>query len=265
MNVLFWNTGDNNDIDIIEQIIIENDCDIASFAELEVDANILIASLHGKGFKYYHIPSPGCERLTILSKYELADVENYAESYYYTFKVFPHPHLKSILIAFVHFPSKLHADLYDHLGEASDLKEAIEEMESIVNCENTIILGDFNMNPFDPGMISARGMHALPIKTQAKKGDRIIRGKKYKMFYNPMWKFFTEEHGPGGTFYYSKATSLLFHWNILDQIILRPKLIPIFNISELKLISFIGSKNLITKSGIIDKKISDHLPVFFVI
>ena len=130
---------------------------------------------------------------------------------------------------------------------------------------NTIVVGDFNMNPFDDGLASFYGFHSVMDKVVARKESRIVHGEERSFFYNPMWSLMGDgSQGPSGTYYYNSGGSKNFYWNMLDQVILRPDLIPFFPDNELRIISETYSCSLLRDSGVPDARMaSDHLPLLF--
>ena len=85
------------------------------------------------------------------------------------------------------------------------------------------------------------------------------------MFYNPMWgRFGDESVGPPGTYYYSSSDNLSYFWNIFDQVLIRPVLMPFFNEERMKVLTRVGDKSLLTTNGLPDADaVSDHLPLVF--
>ena len=133
------------------------------------------------------------------------------------------------------------------------------------NCENTIAIGDFNVNPFETACISARNMHAIPFSEEVfEKPSRVVSGEEYKKFYNPTWKLFGNSTPPYSTYYYNKAGHAInYYWNAFDQVMVRPKLMKAFDETRLRIITETKSHQLINKKGIPDKKkYSEHLPLF---
>jgi len=53
----------------------------------------------------------------------------------------------------------------------------------------TFLAGDFNMDPYDDGMLGAGALHGMMTRRTALLGSRIVDGGRYHMFYNPMWGF----------------------------------------------------------------------------
>lgn len=134
-------------------------------------------------------------------------------------------------------------------------------MLKALSTNNTFILGDFNMNPFENGMIAASAFHSVPCEKIASSGQRIITGREHKYFYNPMWNLFGDWDENPGTYFHASSEQVVFYWNILDQVILRPSITKYFVKKSLNIIQTIDGISLISDSG--RPNLSDHLPIFF--
>ena len=66
-----------------------------------------------------------------------------------------------------------------------------------------------------------------------------------------------------GTMYYNSSDHINYFWHMYDQVLLRPELIPFFDDKGLEIVTNIGSENLLSDIGIVNKKYSDHLPIIF--
>ncbi len=261
MNILFWNTRRTPRSEIIEELIIKFDCDIAAFAEFSLEPNTLLSDLSDRGYDYYHVPKIACERIDIFTKLVPNRVEHMGESEYYTIKSFPHQELGKIIAAFVHFPSKSHADENDQLEESKLFISDLERDETSLNNANTVVLGDFNMNPFEKGMLSAGAFNAFPTKSEVVKRERRLLKREYKFFYNPMWSFFGDRDLPLGSYFYNASKHYTLRWNIFDQVLVRPDIMDRLNISDIKIITEVSGYNLRSSTG--KPNVSDHFPLFF--
>ncbi len=174
------------------------------------------------------------------------------------------PTMIKINLFCVHFHSKLNWSDDSLTLECVNLAREIEEIENRSEIFDSIVIGDFNMNPYESGMVAANGLHALPDLNHVnlKPDGRKIDGIKYRYFYNPMWNFFGDNTIPYGTHYYREAGHVSKEWNIYDQIIYRPSLSKYTNEKSTEIIHKIGSDNLITTMNRPDSaKFSDHLPI----
>lgn len=176
--------------------------------------------------------------------------------------------LKFLLIA-LHFQSKFNWSNDSQNSHSAYLKEFIDISENKAQFfeDNTIVCGDFNMNPFDQGMIQNYGLHSVMEKSifEQHKAKRKIDGKDYKLFYNPMWAFLGDcgKGSVSGTFYYHVNQPSNYYWNLFDQVLLRPSLMDNFDFNYLDIVTQIGTTNLVENIVQNNKIYPDHLPLRF--
>ena len=65
---------------------------------------------------------------------------------------------------------------------------AIIRAEQTVGHQNTIVIGDFNIDPYSESMVGAFGFHAVSTRSVAKRGQRTVHSEERGFFYNPMWR-----------------------------------------------------------------------------
>jgi hypothetical protein len=176
-----------------------------------------------------------------------------------------------IILGGLHFPSKATYRGETQLSFANNYSKWIGEVEKLRNNKRTIIFGDFNMNPFEPGMIEPQAFNATLSYEIAKGGKRTSHFEKYDYFYNPMWSWLGDrEYHSGvqkipGSFYY-KATSDVtqIYWNVFDKVIVRPEIIDSIDYSSLKITEAIPLVALINQDcENKEDNFTDHLPLSF--
>lgn len=266
MNYLFWNTYRNKNINkYLVKIIKEYSCDLIALAEYEDNILDLLNELDKIGISMFERSMIACKRIRVISRFKNSELKLYNDSSHYTIVGFRNKRGDISLCSFVHFQSKTNArSVSDLLGTIIDFKSSLERLEDKYKTNSSIVVGDFNLNPFEEPMIGALGAHAIPCKKVAKRNKRKIAGKDYKMFYNPMWNLFGDNSSPPGTYYYSSSEQVSYFWNIFDQVIIRPDVVEFFDIDSLKVVTQVDDIKLLNKNGIPDKNnISDHLPIFF--
>lgn len=210
---------------------------------------------------YFEYPVIACKRIKILSKISPNKNNIGTEEHYYVIWQFPFMKYKKINIAFVHMPV-LNIDESDKMHIAAKLRKSIETFEEKTNINESVVVGDFNMNPFDRPVYSAGGLHAISDSKIAKKIKRIVREEEMYYFYNPMWNLLGDKNIPTGSYYYKKSVLDCLFWNVVDQVCIRPDLINKFDMDCLKYVTSIGGKSIL-KNNVPNKDISDHLPLFF--
>jgi endonuclease/exonuclease/phosphatase family metal-dependent hydrolase len=169
-----------------------------------------------------------------------------------------------VLLAAVHMPSKAGGNNdADQLSVTKEVVNELNECEDRRNHRNTVLVGDFNMHPYDSGMTSVTGMHGLMTRKLAEMPDRLHLGLPRRRFYNPMWGLFGDRTpGPAGTHFWRSSVLHNPHWGMIDQVLLRPAMIDRLN--ELTVLESDGAHMLLALDGAPDKThLSDHLPVMF--
>ncbi len=116
---------------------------------------------------------------------------------------------ESICLFLSHWPSRLNDVSFQVSSIAGRLREKIEE--ELKETKNIVLLGDYNVEPYDPAVV-----HQL----QASR-ERLIVQKKINVLYNPCWRFLIQNNEnknsiSKGTYYY--ADGQFHHWHIIDQI-----------------------------------------------
>ena len=143
-----------------------------------------------------------------------------------------------------------------------NLCDVIAVEEAYVKHRSTMLIGDFNMDPYEASMTVADGLHAIMDKEIVRQQTRRVSGKDYLMFYNPMWARLGDESiGPPGTYFYNRSHALTYFWHTFDQVLLRPELLDCFNPDDLHVVTKAGSVPLLREDGKIDVRQSDHLPI----
>ena len=258
MKYLFWNTHHNRDInEILSELIIENDISLAFLAEYVAQSDELIEKLASRNVEMQAYVSCS-ERIRIFGRVE--NIQGRKDSDHAVIRIINN---KDILCC-VHLNSKIYSghEEYRAILIEQILKD-IQDVEQELETENTIVVGDFNSNPYDSSLINARYFHGLPIYDEVKKRSRVIAGKEYFMFYNPMWNLLGDFKQPYGTYYYSGSDAVNTYWNIYDQVLIRPALRERFVRDSLMIIKETKTRFLLDNNGHPNKKISDHLPIMF--
>ena len=79
-----------------------------------------------------------------------------------------------IILAVTHFQSKYNFDNESQALECASLSDYIKLYEEEIGHKRTILVGDLNMNPFESGVVGAKGLHAVMAKSIARSGDKKI-------------------------------------------------------------------------------------------
>jgi hypothetical protein len=265
VSFLFWNLFRRPLQDRVARLVSTHDIDVLMLAECATDPSDMLAVLNGTEGKTYVLPESLGKKIHIFTRYSpssLLDEFNDPMGGL-TIRQLKVGEPPGLVLAVVHFPSRADWDKEDQMLESTVLASDIIRIEDKLGHRRTILVGDLNMNPFDPGVAGASALHGVMTRALARRGERTVRGKSYRHFYNPMWGCFGDRTaGPPGTYYLSASKPVNYFWNIYDQVLLRPELID--KLEELKILDTDGSTSLLTCQGLPSKSDgSDHLPIFF--
>lgn len=259
MNLLFWNTGRKAVDEAVVALVAETGADLVGLAEYSGDVLGLLRAMRMKGLPHLLVPSIACKRLTLFTSLPLKAMHPRRDGDRYTIQEIRQPGFAPILFAFVHLPSKLHLSDDDQHLRAELVRQDVEETEAQCGHRNTVIIGDFNMNPFDKGMVSVSAFNSIPCARTALRGHRTVDGRQFSFFYNPSWNLLGDLDQTPGTYFHSSPSTLSFYWNALDQVIVRPAIASAVDKRALRALSTAGTKSLVSKDGL--PNLSDHLPI----
>jgi exonuclease III len=164
------------------------------------------------------------------------------------------------LLVLVHGVDMRNYDSNVRQSFAQTIAEVIRMVIREQKTKNVVIMGDFNMNPYDSGMNLAAGLNALMTRNCVAAGVRKNIGKPYDLYYNPMWSLFGDNNtGPAGTVY-DTGNQGPYGWSMLDQVIIHHSLVPIFQ--DVKILSEVDGQSFMDQHGRPDRKnASDHFPI----
>lgn len=169
------------------------------------------------------------------------------------------------LIATVHLTSEQHQTDGGHNDLAGEECREFREFEEKYNHKRSLVIGDFNLDPYDPGMTSAVNFNAVMTRRLADKIEHQVSFREYLRFYNPMWSMFGDHKSskePPGTFYYSSGGARGAYWHIFDQALFRGPALREFAALDISILSHLGIVSLLTESEIPNQTVfSDHLPI----
>ena len=266
LNVLFWNVQKKDLTPQIVNLAKSKDVDILVLAENPVGSEQLVQALNQQLTGYQtNNPISQCEKITIISRFPSKFIEPVYETKRLTVRRVQLPGYPEFLLTALHLVDKgsfsTQSQTIETYVTARDL--IVEEQRH--QQDAMIVVGDFNMNPFDEGMISTLGFHGTMSSELATEGSRIVQSKTYPYFYNPTWGLFGDlNKEASGTYYYRRAEHICYEWNVFDQVLIRPGLVPNFVKGSLSIVQHDGVTSLLTiNNRPAQAAYSDHLPLFF--
>jgi hypothetical protein len=262
MRFLFWNLNKNDIPGWVHKLALQESADVLILAECSIPPAQLLEQLNADSSDYHYAPG-NCGHLVFFTRFDANFLTPIIENHRISIRRLALPARQPILVAAAHLPSKLNFSDDDQIFESVHLAGLIDEAEKSEGHQRTILLGDLNMNPFEVGMVAARGgLNAVMNRRVAVDGPRTVQKGKYKFFYNPMWGHFGDRGPAGGTFYFESGRPVCYFWNIFDQVLLRPDLLDGFAHEQVRILTQVRGYSLLRDDGCPDKTMaSDHLPV----
>lgn len=262
---LFWNLYKQPLQESIYRIANVHQVDIIILAECTIDPATLLLTLNRAGSADYHYaPSLGCPKLQIFTRFPDDFFPPVLEADRLTVRQLKTPSMaEDILVAAIHFPSKVNWEEADQAVESPFYSDFIQQAEKQVGHQRTIVIGDFNMNPYEKGMVNASGFNAVMSRTIARNRERVLQGRHYPFFYNPMWSLMGDlSPGSPGSHYYPPSGHGSYYWQTFDQVLIRPDLLDTITSDSIAILDNDGEKTLLSRRGQPDKSwASDHLPL----
>ncbi len=219
-------------------------------------------------------------RFKVVDRYQFTQSKSWALSQLAYFELVLPNKLESISLILAHLYSKTNKNKEDLLTNAKNVVNEIQQFEKYMGHEKTIIVGDFNANPFDEMMYRHDCFNAtMSSKTAEKKFLQIKDAGKFPYFYNPAWGLLGDlQKNVPATFYFSPFTNEVlrdqisknhhyFGWNMLDFVLLRADIIPYFEKSSFQILENDGTDSASWVQFIEEKTNKedhpDHLPIIF--
>ena len=263
IRILFWNMKRSSPLKEIAELARNREIDILILAECSASEVNILRILNEQLHLGFYSSSSQCPRIRVFSKFIPEYLKPVFDSTYITIRDVSLPARPSFFLVAVHMQSKLYKSSESHQQSFIPLTDFIREVEETQSHSRTILVGDLNANPFEPGLVGARTLNAVMTREQAEKGSRIVQGQEYPFFYNPMWSFLGDlSDGPPGTYHSSRSEYVEYFWHLTDQVLLRPEMLPYFRPDELHILTSSGGTSFVNRNGYPDsKEYSDHLPV----
>ena len=261
---LFWNLKGKRLDDKVSALALQHEVDVLVLAESEIPVATAVVKLN-RDVTQYHFPFSLCDKISIYTRFPAAFVEPRFESRRWTMRRVMLPGQTEIMLAGVHMTDKRAWSEQDQASECRELSAEIRRVEHEIGHSRTVLVGDLNMNPFEHGIVAANGLHAVSARQVARRQSRTVQERNYPYFYNPMWSLMGDATpGPPGTLYYAHSGHVSHFWNMFDQVLIRPDLMPLFRSADLEILTSVGDTSLLNRNGIPSVTVgSDHLPVLF--
>ena len=255
MKLLFWNMGRNDNADLALECMRGNGVAIAAFAEhsgTEFSGELL------RGTEYRVLSMGGCDKIVMLADASIDVVNSFEASRFTVFALGSSE--ARFVVAATHLVDRISAsDSEARLEDIRELMGVVRGYEEALSVDKTVVMGDFNANPYDKELLLPNAFNAMLFKGIVKaRSSRKWRGKSYPFMYNPTLHWLSEDTETYGSHYYSSGDGTNPIWNCYDQALVSPALMD--RVRDYGYLKKIGDKNLIARWRP-KREISDHLPL----
>ncbi len=282
LTVLFWNFNSQarDQESIVTRVVRRHGVDFLVLDEATTIHEKLLAELREVDPAFRKMPTPSTE-FQVFTRFPSSELEPYGSDERLEMWRLRRGTM-DILLGAIHFHAANHVELIDRPSEFLAHRTTLLEAEHQAGHHRTVLFGDMNMDPFDPGMINAKtGVGALPSRTLTRLRSRDGTPGSLR-FYNPMASRLGVEPSEGqegsqsyclgapGTYYFPNQdeTRNLF-WRHYDQVLIRPDLLDSFADEEFQILTHVPGpdgelRELIRCTGNHWKMNDcDHLPILF--
>jgi hypothetical protein len=268
LTIIFWNVGGLERGQVCARLAHRSSATVLLLAECP-QPRMVLAALNppGRVARYHLLPNPAPPdetRVEVFTRLPPSEWNQLLLDRYYSIFGLVRHNSPELLVCTAHLPSRLHSSEREQDDGLRRLSQAIIEVESGRGHSRTLVVGDFNADPFQYGVYSSSGLHAVPTRLLALQDSRTVSGVAYRFFYNPMWRFFGDSTpGPPGTYFWRSSQHDVRFWYLFDQFLLRPDLLQYFVDHDLDILTSDGQVALSSpRDGRPSRATgSDHFPI----
>ena len=174
---LFWNTRNQDVGSLAAAIADEHEVDVILVAESPNRRTFQIELNRPLSSKFYYLvgdlPSNQRRRVEIYFRLPRDNVRALGDDGRLRAVCVSPLGGEDLLVVGAHLPSKMPPSterVQDSL--CAEWARTIRGYEEAVGHSRTVLVGDLNMNPFEPGLIAANGLHAAASRRVAERGHR---------------------------------------------------------------------------------------------
>lgn len=271
LRCLFWNfkyKGADKEA-VAARLALFHGVDILILAESEVEPSAMLHVLNSSD-QNYETPPEQHKRFRIFTRFPGGCLAPFRGDSRLSVRRLRMPQTEEVLFAVIHFYDRRNFPPQSQHSLSRDVYSTLDTAEQDAGHRRTLVVGDFNMNPFDPGMIDAGGFGALMNRNLV---DRLAPDGMDgpKRFYNPMWSRLGRgpDDAPGTFYWRNMSDPLNIYWHSLDQVLIRPALFGAFRDQDFRILTSIpdGDGGTLDLVRPLDKhwgiQVSDHLPILF--
>jgi len=258
--IIFWNVNNKNLTNFVCKLASSTNADVVVLNENTVPREETLLALQNEVSAEFYCPnSSPKERFHCFCKNRSFDLSEVHSDSRLSVRRFHIGRYCTLLVLFHGVDMRN----YDSASRQSYMQMIANDLEFIKEDKKNnrlILLGDFNMNPYDTGMNLAAGLNAMMTKSCVRAGSRRFQDKKFEFFYNPMWGLFGDNtDGPAGTVY-DTSNQGPYGWSMLDQVVINHSIVGLFQ--NVRILTEAANQTLMDKKGRPDSNnASDHFPI----
>ncbi len=227
--------------------------------EAEVPNKDTLSALKAEVSADFYVPTTGTDRFQCFSRQrelDLSEVHLGARTSIRRLVLGTH----TGLLVLVHGVDPRNNDPDTRQSFAQTVATEVRHATGLQSTNRVMMLGDFNINPYDPGMNQAPAFNAMMTKTCVAPGVRTHLKEEYDLYYNPMWSLFGDgSTGPAGTVY-DTSNQGPYGWSMFDQVVISHSLVHCFH--SVEILTQAGEYSLADKKGRPSRRrASDHFPI----
>lgn len=164
------------------------------------------------------------------------------------------------IVAATHLVDRMSAsDSELRLIDIRQMMGVVHGYEKVFSIDKTVIMGDFNANPYDKELLLPSAFNAMLFKDLLKmRASRTWGGKSYPFMYNPTIHWLSENTKTYGSHYHLSGDGTGPIWNCYDQALVSPALMD--SARCYSYLKKIGGVDLFAEIRP-RREISDHLPL----
>ena len=182
--IVFWNLKRKDLTGIVCELAFATNADVLVLNECTVPIHKTLHALKSRVDQQFFVPKSNSEdRFHCFCRKSALDLTEVHKGFRTSVRKL---NLASTpaLLGLVHGVDIRNYDSDTRQSVAQYLADELRFVESEQGHNRLILMGDFNMNPYDRGMNLAMGMNAMTTRACVAPGHRIFLGKTYDLYYN---------------------------------------------------------------------------------
>ncbi len=262
LHILFWNMHRKDLSGALASIVDEHQPAVVILAECGTTVETLLDAVNRATVRYRFVEMIGDSKLVALTTLSSIQIHCLRDEKRYSFWRVKTEH-SVVTLCGVHLQSALNYDR-DELNELTRrLRQDLESVEVSENHNRSILIGDFNLEPFDRGLTSSEELSSVSsLRLAQRSPHRKVAFETRRVLYNPMWSHLGDRPSePAGTYFHPSGV-IGYGWRMFDQVLFCPSVMDVFRDFEVEILRKAGDNALVDHRGLPDStSASDHLPI----